>query len=255
MTTPLDDVAFLTRSANRVAVMRTLADGPHSRQELVDKAGGSRVTIARILSDFEGREWVQARNGSYELTTQGRLVIAGLDDLLDRLAAIDRLEPVLPWFAVDQLDVPVEAFADADITVPTGTEPNRHHRRIGQVGATADVARMYSQAVTGEAIAIHRTAVDEGQELELLLTPAAAESALGDEDIGTDVRALGTDGFVGRVDESLPVPFVALFDECCHIGVADDRGFPVGVVESTDEAVVAWAERTLDRLAAAATPL
>jgi DNA-binding transcriptional ArsR family regulator len=257
MPSPLDDVAFLSRSENRVAVMRALADGPHSRQELVETTDGSRVTVGRVLSDFEARGWVRTENSSAALTTQGRLVIGGLDALLARLRAVDRLDPVLPWFEVDRLDVPVESFVDAETTVPTAAEPHRHHRRIGTVGGAASTARMYSQGVTSEALGIHLDAVREaGQRLTLLLTDEAVETAREDDSLGVDLRALvSTDAVVGSVDEALPVPFVGLFDGRCVVGVSDDRDLPVGIVESDDSGVVAWADRTLDRLEAAATPV
>jgi predicted transcriptional regulator len=253
MSEPLDDVAFLTRSSNRVAVARTLAAGPHSRRELVAETDGSRVTVGRILHDFEERGWVDSVDTLYQLTTRGRLVVQGVETLFDRLAALDRLDPVLPWFAVDRLDVPVESFVDADVTVPTGVEPNRHHQRIGTLGAAAASVRMYSQGVTSEALHIHLDAVREGQRLTLLLTDDVLDTARENARLRTDLAALAeTDGTVGRVTESLLVPFVGLFDGRCVVGIGDDQDRPVGIVESDDDAVVAWAERTIDDLDAAA---
>lgn len=253
MSEPLDDLAFLTRSPNRVAVIRTLAAGPHSRRELVEETDGSRVTVGRILHDFEARGWVDSVDTSYQLTTRGRLVAQGVETLFDRLAALDRLDPVLPWFAVDRLDVPVESFVDADVTVPTGVEPNRHHQRIGTLGAAAATVRMYSQGVTSEALGIHLDAVHEGQQLTILLTDEVLDAARENARLRADLAALAeTDATVGRVTDSLPVPFVGLFDGRCVIGIGDDRNRPVGIVESDDDAVVAWAAQTLDDLAAAA---
>jgi predicted transcriptional regulator len=254
MSEPLDDVAFLTRSPNRVAVARTLADGPRSRRELVAETDGSRVTVGRILHDFEERGWVERPDAAYELTTRGRLVVQGLLTVLDRLRAVERLDPVLPWFEADRLGVSVEAFVDAETTAPTETEPNRHHQRIGTLGATATSARMYSHGVTSEALGIHLAAAADGQRLTLLVTQEVVDAVREDPGLRADFGALvGTDAFVGTVDESLPVPFLGLFDGRCVVGVVDDRSRPVGIVESAADEVVAWAERTLDALAADAT--
>ena len=256
MSEPLDDLAFLTRSPNRVAVIRTLTAGPHSRRELVAESDGSRVTVGRILHDCEARGWVDSAGTTYELTTRGRLVAQGVETLFDRLAALDRLDPVLPWFAVDRLDVPVESFVDAEVTVPTGAEPNRHHQRIGTLGTAASTVRMYSQGVTSEALGIHLDAVRGGQRLTMLVTADALDAARENDQLREGLAALAeTNGFVGRVSDSLPIPFVGLFDGRCVIGVDDERRRPVGIVESDDEAVVAWAERTLDSLGSAAVEL
>lgn len=257
MSRPLDDVAFLARSPNRVAVLRALADGPRSRHELVEETSASRVTVGRILHDFDEREWVTHGDGAYETTTRGRLVARELLALLDRLRAVDRLDPVLPWFAVDRIDVPLSAFVDSEVTVPTGTDPNRHHRRIGTVGAAADTARMYAQGVTREAIDIHRSAVrDDDQRVELVLTRAALDAVRGDEGLREAFRDLVSDAaFVGIVDDPPPVPFVGLFDDRCFVGAVDDSGAFAGVVESDRDAVVDWAVRTLDSLVERAATL
>lgn len=257
MTSPVDDVAFLLRSPNRVAVLKALADGPQSRDDLVDGTPASRVTIGRILHDFELREWVERSGRAYEPTTRGRLLARELSAFLDRLRAIERLDPVLSSFAVDRIDVPLAAFGDATVTVPTQAEPNRHHRRIGAVGERAETARMYTQGVTREASAIHRTAVSEREQtLELVLTADALAAARADESLWDEVSGLvESSAFFGTVAEALSVPFVGLFDGSCFIGIADERGVPTGVVESTNDDVVGWAEQTLDDLVARATPV
>ena len=257
MSSPVDDVAFLARSPNRVAVLRALADGPRSRHELVEETPASRVTVGRILHDFAEREWITHGDGAYETTTRGRLVARELLGLLDRLRAIERLDPVLPWFAVDRIDVPLSAFVDSEVTVPVATDPNRHHRRIGTVGAAAETARMYAQGVTREAIDIHRSAVrDDDQRLELVLTRAALDAVKRDEELREAFHGLVSEAaVVGTVDDPPPVPFVGLFDDRCFVGAADDTGAFAGVVESDHDAVVDWAVRTLDSLVERATPL
>lgn len=253
MTSPLDDIAFLTRSPNRVAVLLTVAEGSHTRRELVDEVAASRVTVGRILEDFDERGWVQRRGTTVESTGRGRLLAHEVGSLRNRLRALDRLDSVIEWFPVDRLNVPLEGFVDAEVTVPTATQPNRHHRRIGTVGAEAAVARMYSGAVTHEAIEIHRTAVrEQGQRLELLLTTEALEVVRAEPSLGEALRMLAAESVVAVVDSPLPVPFVGLFDGTCFIGATDDRG-AVGVVETDSETVVDWAERTLDDLAARAS--
>ncbi|SDM73859.1 IclR helix-turn-helix domain-containing protein [Halogranum gelatinilyticum] len=257
MSTALEDVAFLTRSPNRVAVLAALASGPQRRHELVEATGASRVTVGRILRDLDTRGWVARDGPTYETTTRGRLVAESLSSLRERLDAIDRLDPVLAHFPADRLDVPLEAFADAEVTVPDATAPNRHHRRIGTVGAAAAEARMYSHGVTREATEIHRQAVcTDGQRCELLLSQQGFDDSLDDEQVRAGFRDIvaAENATVSTVDEGPPVPFLARFDGRAFVGVTDDEGVPQGAVESTDATLLAWVDATLDDLAAEATP-
>lgn len=64
---PLDDIAFLARSAHRVGVLDALAEGQRERDQLRDATGASSPTLGRILADFEERHWV-ARDGRPYLT-------------------------------------------------------------------------------------------------------------------------------------------------------------------------------------------
>lgn len=67
MGTPLDDVEYLARSANRVRVLETLAKGPHDRTDLQEKTGAARATLGRILGEFEERGWIRRDGAEYEL--------------------------------------------------------------------------------------------------------------------------------------------------------------------------------------------
>lgn len=66
MTDPSDDVAdayedlsYLARSSNRVAVLSALHDGPATRAELLDRLGFSRMTLDRTVEAFAARNWVR----------------------------------------------------------------------------------------------------------------------------------------------------------------------------------------------------
>lgn len=255
VTPPLDDISFLVRSPNRVAVLEALADGPYSRQILVEETLASRVTVGRVLTDFERRGWAVRTESGYEATRQGRLIARELDSFRTRLRSLGRLAPLIECLPLDRFDVPLEGFVDARVTLPTATEPNRHHQHIGLVGARADRVRMYAQGVTREALAIHRAAVeDASQRVELVLTREAMDVVRANDHLRADLHTVAREGTVGVVDESLAVPFVALFDDVGFVG-ADDEGVPVGVVETDNDAVVAWIRRTLDSVLAASTPI
>ena len=55
MTTPLDDIDWVTRSENRVQALELLAEQSRSRSELLEEIDASRVTFNRQLEALEER--------------------------------------------------------------------------------------------------------------------------------------------------------------------------------------------------------
>lgn len=255
MPTSFDDIEFLLRSSNRVAVLQAFSDGPHTQRELVAETPASRVTVGRILAAFEERDWVVQRSSSaYETTTRGRLIAQQLTTLRESLDALSRLDPIIEQLGIDQLDVPLAGFSDATVTTPTPSEPNRHHRIIGLSGSVADVARMYTQSVTAQALQIHIQAVKEGaQDLALCCTSPAIDAMQTDDELGRLAREMANSAatFV-EVEPLLPVPFMAVFEHEekreCFVGAAHKSGVPTGVVQTDDERVLEWATQVFDRL-------
>ena len=58
MIAALDDIDFLTRSEHRVTVLEALMDEPREYGELKDLTGVSRVTLNRLLAQFEEKKWI-----------------------------------------------------------------------------------------------------------------------------------------------------------------------------------------------------
>jgi predicted transcriptional regulator len=78
MDSPLDLVAFLTRSENRVETLLALADGPATRPDLQDETGVARATLSRILADFRRHDLATRDAHEYAATPLGELLAAGL---------------------------------------------------------------------------------------------------------------------------------------------------------------------------------
>ena len=77
MTTALDDIDFLTRSEHRVTVLEALVGEPHEYAELKDLTGVSRVTLNRLLAQFEEKKWI-VENEQYEITAVGEIIASDL---------------------------------------------------------------------------------------------------------------------------------------------------------------------------------
>jgi hypothetical protein len=252
MDDPFAVLSYLTRSPNRVEVLASVVDQPRARPSLVDALDASRVTVGRILAEYEDRGWVERDGRVYAATNEGRAVARTVRTALDEMAGLAALGPILPWLPVDRLDLPLPAFADATVVLPTETDPIRPIRHLSTLGADADEVRMYSVGVAPEAVTVHLGALAErDQGLRLVLAREAVETA--PPDLAAGVADLVDAGATVEICEADPVlPFFGTFDETVAVATATDAGAPSGVVVSDAPAARAWVGTRLDETLAGA---
>lgn len=119
----LEDVAYLSRSENRVAILDALARRPYPRRELGEETGVSRTTLDRIVNELESRGWAErTADGEYVATTTGRHLVAELRPFLDAVEAVRRLGDALAWLP-ENLDIGLQHFSDATVRRPEGEDP------------------------------------------------------------------------------------------------------------------------------------
>lgn len=120
----LEDIAFLSRSKNRVRVLTVLAEKAYPRRELEEVTETSRTTLGRILGEFEDRRWVErTADGDYVATPNGELIVAEFTPFVDAMVAIKTLDDAAACLPVDELQVGVQHFIDATIRRPQPNTP------------------------------------------------------------------------------------------------------------------------------------
>ena len=120
----LEDIAYLSRSANRVVILDSLTEGPYSRGTLANQTGVSRTTLDRIVNELEERGWVErTTEGEYAATAHGRHLMRRFRPFLGSVEALDRLDDALTWLPVDELDIGLEHFSDAVVRRPESEDP------------------------------------------------------------------------------------------------------------------------------------
>ncbi|MFB6120743.1 MAG: helix-turn-helix transcriptional regulator [Halobacteriaceae archaeon] len=257
MSDSLEDVAFLTRSAHRVTVLRELADGPRTRTDLVDATGASRVTVGRILGDFTDRNWAVRDGDTYRVTPLGRLLAEDLSRLLDSAAVGRRFRDVLGLLPTDAIDVDFRAFADATVTEADPADPTAPARRYASVMADADAVRVLSRTAKPAAIRHHREAVSESEQSFAVVHAERSLSAIAtDPEMRAWLRDIAASGQGEhfRTDRAVPVDLM-IADETVVLMLSDEDGTRPAVVESDDETVRAWAVEMFEAHRADATPV
>ncbi len=112
------EISFLTRSENRVAVLGTLAEGPHTEYELVEATGISDVTVGRILEDFAERGWVREDEEAYGTTRLGDLLAEDYARFERTMDVACRLGPVLEYPPVDRMDFDLRLLVHGRVSDP-----------------------------------------------------------------------------------------------------------------------------------------
>lgn len=248
---PLEDVAYLARSAHRVTALERLADRAMTRRELHDATEISQPTLGRILDGFEERDWATCdrTNGrTYELTALGELVAEAFDDLLATVGTMQRFRAVADRLPLEAMDFDLRRFADAEITFPSPTDATAHMRREDELISEADSVRFLCSSSYGPGIKSYRDRiVGSEKRFTAVITADAMDAALADEESRVWVRDLATADNVTiyRYDGELDL-ILGVIDEAVSLVPLDDTGVPIAFIETRDDVIRSWAEVTLD---------
>ena len=257
MESALAEIEFLALSPNRVETLRLLADGPHTRRELVATTGASQPTLGRILGDFEERSWVVRDGSEYRATATGKLVAAGFDDLLSIVDTEERLRPVVRWLPTDAITFDLRHLADATITTPSQVRPNAPVKRALDLLRDADEVRIFSYAFNEQSLDVvaDRTAAGD-QRFEGVFSASAIDALADDSRLRRQLRELlAADRASVRItDEEIPLA-VTVADSVVHLFLRDDRGLLQASLDVADPAVSDWADGLFSQYWETATPL
>ncbi|MFC5970538.1 helix-turn-helix transcriptional regulator [Halomarina salina] len=257
MDTALEEIEFLARSENRVAVLRALDDAPATRRELGDRIDASQPTLGRVLNDLADRQWISYDGTRYEATATGRLVAEQFTALSETLATELRLRPVVEWLPEASMGFDLRHLADATITIPTQTKPGAPVHRVLELLRATDHVRIVSHALNEQSLDVVRRRVVAGeQSVEGVFSQTALDAVASDDALRGQLRDLlaSPDAEIRLHDERVPLA-VTITDDRVHLLLRDDDGFLRAAVDTDDEVVRDWAEEAYDRYWAAATPL
>jgi predicted transcriptional regulator len=252
MADPLEDIAYLTRSENRVEVLALLAEGPRDRTALKEATDVSRVTMGRMLGELEDRGWISRDGHDYCVTHVGRIVAEDLSRLLRTTNTAQKLREVEAFLPVEAFDFDLRRLDDAEVFRPTRSDPNAPMRRMSALLSASDRVRVFAPAVAPLAVRAHRERVLDAEDhrASVVFTPDAVDVALSDPDMRTWFREMVETGRYEwfRYDGTFPAN-VVIADGTVLLTLYDDTsesGFH-SMVESDDDRVRSWAVSTFER--------
>lgn len=252
-----EDIEFLARSETRTRLVKMLyRDGELGRDELRDRLDASRTTVQRNLDALEDRGWVRNGNRTYSLATCGELIAEDFLDLVETASIADRLQPVLRHVDRSELDLDYSSLTEADVLTAEPGDPwsmvNRHVERLKEandVRALLPVTGLHAMEVG------HDRVVNHGATSVHVASPAIVDTFENEPAYREYYEELAeTDRYrLLRYSGDIPY-FLGIIDDVVQIGV-DEAGEPRALLETTDETVREWAERTFARYRDGAEPL
>jgi len=248
-------IEFLARSAHRVGVLETLADGPRDRRELRAATGASDPTIGRILGDFEDRGWSRRDGHDYVLTGVGAYVAEHFATLVDRMAVEGRFRDVWPWLPTELPGFSVDLVADAVLTVVAPGDPYAPATRCGSLFRAADWIRGFDAGLTAphHFEALYQRIVD-GMDTELIL-PSEVSRKIRRTYPEQAAAVVASEHLRLWWNDDLPLYRLTVFPDRVGIGGYDpDSGVLRVYVDTPSPEARSWAESTFRAFRRDATP-
>lgn len=248
MVPSLEDVAFLSRSVHRVAVLNELADGPRERGDLREGVGASDPTIGRILNDFERRRWIRRDDHQYVLTRPGGFVAEHFSTLVEQMETERTFRDVWHLLPGELDGFTLDLVADAVVTTVEPGDPYAPANRCASFYPTTDRVRGFDAALTAphnfETLA---ELVLGGLEAEFVLSPDVAMNLRASYP-ESERRIGSSDNLTTWWNESLPMNRLVVFDDRVGIGGYDpDSGVLAVYVDSDAPELREWAVSTFER--------
>lgn len=257
MTEPLDAVAYLARSENRLAILEAADERPCSRRDLEAEAGVSRSTLSRALRELqEERGWLRRTDDGFTTTTAGSLVMERFLPLLRTVDALETLDHAMAFLPVEEMAIDVHHFHDAEFMTPSEFDPTAPFEygvgRLRESGSLRSVGQLVPPAYVR---AVHEGVAAGELDLEIVLSgeyvDAVADSELGE--LWAETAARPSTGVLRSAEE--PPYNLLVLDDVVHLWLCSDEGEQAGLVESENPAVREWAQSAVDAHREDATPL
>ena len=245
-----DVLSFFGSSPTRLPVLDALRGGATSMAELADRFEVSRITLWRALGDLQDRGWVRETDGGYEATVAGRLIVDRIASMTDAVVAIEKLDDLLEWLPLDEMDFEIERLADADVVRPTPSDPQAPMRLATRQIREASTIRILTHGFSPWVIeSMHERGLGGEQSAVLVTATDVLEAFDAEPALGEMLRELLE---AGRLEyfhcrDEVPHIFAILDGDHVGIGVDDDDGRPRAAFDVHDPTVVDWAERTFER--------
>lgn len=245
MDTPLAGIAFLARSENRVRVLRRIADEEQTRHQLREDLSVSRTTLGRILNEFEDRDLLRRTERKYATTPAADAILAKFVPLLETMEGIQNLDEAIEWLPPPAHSVDLRRFRDAEITTPTPDNPAApFDRGLELIGDAETYRGLTSTAIPTYVQALHEGLVEGRLDVEGVIEARFLDTLRDDPERAAPWYDFADAEAKWVYEGAVPINMHLLGDTVLiWLGKHEENDLEVyGLLESTNPAVLSWAE-------------
>lgn len=230
------------------------ATGPLDRGDIQTFLAVSRSTTHRIIHRFTDLGLIERTDGGYRLTPFGHVVAEETARCVDTIDVAQRIEPLIEVVEACECPFDVGSFTNVNVTEPDARNPAKVEDRLLEIADGATTVRLALDIVrTKRYVESFYDGLDESFTGTLVSSLDAAEAfvyaGMGAERTRPDSRSLEV-----RLIDGLPL-YLALIDDHACVGVYNEERTQISLlVDSVDDATVAWAETCFENLAERADP-
>ena len=254
---PIDDIAYLTRSEHRTPTLVALTERPRSRSELCELANVSSSTMRRTLGEFEDRTWIHKEGYQYVATCLGEAIASGMEDLLDRVETEQTLRDVCHLLPDEVIEFTIEGSSETTVVVADHNAPYRPVSRFRSLLLGTDRFQFLGVdlALLEPCREEFRRRILDGMQAEIINPPGAARYILSTyPELCTDILESGN--LNPLVHDDVPSYGISFFDDRIAVNDYDPDKAGVDVLIDTDTLTAhEWAESVYTTYKSEARPL
>jgi predicted transcriptional regulator len=250
-----DSTAALETVRRRAGILSLLTDAHWDKRDLVDSLDVSRSTVDRAIRELQTDALVTRNEDGYVATLPGRILFERYERYVDDVRGVAAVSDLIQHLPVDA-DVPAAAFADADAYRPTAPDPYRPQQVLRDLVRDSHTLRglLAAQATPNAPDVIRQQSLEGDLDVEYLISPRMREY-LWTERSDLVSTLVEDGGVVFHETDAITFDYGLLDDGTTHFVVVlyTDDGQMAGILVSTADAAVDWAESTFRRLREDAT--
>jgi biotin operon repressor len=258
MTSPFEEINFLTRSENRVRLLETLTGGAYSESELIERTGISKVTVRRALDAFRERGWVTESDGGYTATRVGEALAVDYGRLEGTMDVACRLGPVVDLLPVEGMGFDLRSLSEVTISDPETYDVLQTVDRWVTLIREADRLEVFTYR-SGRMVAepVYEEIADGSLEMDAILAPSELERVRADpatREIKREILEAGANYYVAAEEPAKPYSFGMFGDIAVMTGWNGDSK-PQTHIEGRADPLVEWVRGEYEAMKAEAEPL
>lgn len=252
----LEDMAYLSRSANRLRILDRLATGSHTPRELTELTGIPRSTLRRILTEMVERRWAErTTEREYEATQVGENVSRETKRYIRAIDAIRTLGEAVAWLPEEELTIGLHHFSGATVQQPEPNAVGAGDTRLIKLFRDSDLfsCLVNTAPTVGLEQAMVRSVVEGDLQTKHVITVEELNVLRQDVDRANRWKKYveaGADLYC--YDGSIPC-IVFIFDETVLLG--NCRLKAIAYIETDNEVVRSWSHDLIEEYRKRSEPL